>query len=184
MYVCVTFLSLFELSFVITTTVLTLASCYYITFNYDSKKVRDVDRTCRCPRLYSAWLFVCWYCPFFCLFVHLFFFFFLQGVVSTFFPRLEEVNAVFCHCNTIGFGKTLTCSRIRQVGLISFGWGSNSRICLWIPESEFHLNGLLFSYVVLNQKCCLSFQYNLLDRMLRNYSCATLSSSFDTSLPW
>ena len=57
-----------------------------------------------------------------------FLFVFIQGVADTVFPRLEEMDAVFCYYNSSGHGKPVSYNGLRQVRLISFWWGSSSRI--------------------------------------------------------
>ena len=47
-----------------------------------------------------------------------------------------------------------------------------------IPELGFHRGVLLFKYVVLNQECCGSSQYNLPDRILRLDANTTLNQSY------
>ena len=55
---------------------------------------------------------------FFILFVFLFVF--NLGVADTVFPRLEEIDAVFCYYNSSGHGKPVSYNGLRQVRLISF----------------------------------------------------------------
>ena len=53
--------------------------------------------------------------------------------------------------------------------LINLWWGTKSGACLRIPELWFHWRLSLFMYfVVLNQRCCRTCKYNLLDRMLQH----------------
>ena len=135
------FFLFFEL--LIVATMLMTASCSCMTsFNHGDKKTRDIGLICRChlsnikpDSLFYGSMFQWMTCPFLLLlFVVLFVFLlvFIQGVVNTIFPRLEEIDEVSCYYNNNGHGKTASCGGLRKVGLISFWWGSNSRTSLRI----------------------------------------------------
>ena len=112
---CVCVIYIYFLSFVTTITVLTRASFFFMTFNYGGKREKDVGFTCRCHMnniMPDCIFYDCIFKMITCLCVSLFVFLlifglFLQGVATTVFPRLEEMDTVFCHYRTNGHGKTL-----------------------------------------------------------------------------
>ena len=101
------------------------------SFNNSGKKARDIGLTFRQhlsnimpDSIFHGSMFqgiTCLLACFFCLFVCLFACcFFRQEVVTMVFPRLEDMDAVFCQYNTSGHEETLSQKGLRQVGLISF----------------------------------------------------------------
>ena len=112
-YMCVRYFIF--LSLATTITVLMRASVFCITFNYGGKREKGVGFTCRCHMnniMPDCIFYDCIFQMINCLCVSLFVFLlifglFLQGVATTVFPRLEEMDTVFCHYRTNGHGKTL-----------------------------------------------------------------------------
>ena len=115
------FLSLFELSFALCDPDHGVIRYHLINAR---KKARDVSLAFPCHLsnimpdsifwdsiLYGiTCLFVCYWC-FFKLFLSICFCFF-QGVVTTAFFRLEEMDGVFCHYRTSGMSKTFVSGEI------------------------------------------------------------------------
>ena len=117
-YMCVRYFIF--LSLATTITVLMRASVFCITFNYGGKREKDVGFTCRCHMnniMPDCIFYDCIFLRITCLCVSLFVFLlifglFLQGVLTTVFPRLEEMDTVFCHYSSQGHEKTLVYNRL------------------------------------------------------------------------
>ena len=103
--------------------VLTPVSCYYMTsFNYGGKKARGVGLTCRCHLsnimpdsiFYDSmgWGIAC-------------LLFSLRVIATVFFSTKKWIQLCYYY-NTNGLGKNLSYNGLRQMGLISLQWGTNS----------------------------------------------------------
>ena len=99
-------------------------------------------------------------------------------ILGSFYSQRQVAQFYYCYIN--GIGKTLSYNGLRQIGLITFKWGSFfGALSLdskqWI---SFGGSSVVYGILLLSQGCYSFNQYNLHDRMLR------LNSNPTSALRW
>ena len=100
----------------------------------------------------------------------------LRGdILGPFYPYRQ--GAPFCHYYFINrLGETLSCNGLRQIGLISFKWGSLFGALSVDSKQQisFGVSSVVYGILLLSHGCCSFNQYDLQDRILRLNSNPTL----------
>ena len=137
--------------------------CFHMTpSNYGAKRVRDADPACRCHQsnsmpdsIFSVNIAQCGTCLF--AFCFVLFYVYIKGWYSGLLLFVET------GCSVLSY------NGLKQIGLISFKWGSLFGALSVDSKQRISFGGssVVYGVLLLSQEYCSFSQYNLQDRMLQ-----------------